>query len=681
MSGWEGDCTVYLDNSKVTDAMPIAFAYHRILFNVAQKPVDFEFLDMNPAYEAITGLQKSDAIGKSLLQVVPDIRKKEFDWIAECAYIALKGRREKFEQYSEILDRWFEVSIIPTETHCFYVFFEDITPHIVDRQEKEIIIEAMNELLFVVDEDFVCTQVFVSRDSQLFIPRQEVLGRNINDLFPEDFSELLIGAYRKARDTGVKERLEYQMSLTDDCPWYEIEAFYRETALGKYYITRATNITEQKNKETELAYANLHDPLTGLFNRNALRILKARLAGSHRKEDVKSAICVDIDNFRMINDALGHRMGDQFIIDFSRKITDCVSDKGSVYRNDGDEFVVITDSTEFDSVYQIANDILRSVSSQLTIHHRMFCFTASIGMCVGSPERTLEQTVKNADTALYVAKSDMNTIRIYSGDMENARYRGSILREDLRYALERGQFEIYYQPIYDVREGVINQAEAILRWNHPEFGQILPAEFIPIAERTRLILPITDWVIDQVCQKISIWNDLGGSIMAVSVNISSVSVEKRGDELAGHIQQAIQNAGINPSSLKLEITESALMRDIDEIMKSFRGLKQIGVKLALDDFGTGYSSFGYMKDLPLDIIKLDRSLISNILTDEREQMILPSLVSIIHGLALEVVVEGVETKEQYNMLSNYQCDYLQGYLFSRPLPVEQFEQYFLRLKN
>ena len=260
--------------------------------------------------------------------------------------------------------------------------------------------------------------------------------------------------------------------------------------------------------------------------------------------------------------------------------------------------------------------------------------------------------------------------------MEKARTRDVILEQDLQFALEQNQFELFYQPIFNVRTGRIDQAEALLRWNHPVFGRVPPLDFIPIAERTRLIIPITDWVVRQACAKVAEWSRLGIEGIMVSVNLSILSIENRGDELADFIAAAITDSGISPSRLKLEITESTLVNDLDEIVAVFQKMKQIGVKLALDDFGTGYSSFGYMKDLPLDIMKLDRSLIGNIDVSEKEQMIVGSMVTIIHGLGLEVVIEGVETKEQLDSIMKFDCDYIQGYYFSKPLPADEFVRYF-----
>ena len=455
--------------------------------------------------------------------------------------------------------------------------------------------------------------------------------------------------------------------------WVETSSRYRYNGLGEIEIVSSSrNINERKLKEEEIRYIDFHDPLTGLLNRKAL---SKSFADVKAKKSKKSVILVNIDNFRVINDALGHHEGDQVLLEMASKILKCVGISGLVYRYGGDEYVIIVESHDWQFVEQLASQVFKSISTQFMVARRLFYLTASIGISFGSETEGLEQTVKNADTALYAAKKERNKIVIYVPEMDQTRTREAILEKDMKVALEKGEFELHFQPIYDINKGVFNHAEALLRWNHPYLGRISPADFIPIAEKSKLIIPITDWVIREACQAVRNWQDMGIKEMTVSINISLLSFENRGTELVESVASGIYQAGIKPAFVKLEITESILIRDTEEIVKVFYELKQMGVKLALDDFGTGYSSFGCMKDLPLDIIKLDRSLISNMVTDEREQMIAESMITIIHGLGIQVVAEGVETEEQLEFLKKFGCDFIQGYLFSRPLTTVAFIDY------
>ncbi len=463
--------------------------------------------------------------------------------------------------------------------------------------------------------------------------------------------------------------------------WVEMNSIYRfndDNEIEIVSVLRDVDISFKK--EEEIVHISTHDPLTGLKNRSALRIKKKYLEENKALLGNISVMSIDIDNFAVVNDVFGNHAGDQMIIDFSNKITSSIGKIGEVYHIGSDEFIVLFNSTDLSMIQGIGKKILQNISSQIIIHNRTYLLTASIGISVGDVDGGIEQVFKNADTAMYIAKKTKNTIKIFTQEMEKARTRDTIIEYDLRSAIESEQFEIHYQPIYDVRKGSIHQAEALLRWNHPEFGRISPGEFIPIAEKTKLILPITDWVIGQACKKIAEWNSMGINII-VSVNLSFISFENRSDKLTEFIINTIKETGIKPSSLKLEITESAIMSDIDEVLRVFKDLKKFGVILALDDFGTGYSSFSYLKNLPLNIIKLDRSLVSNVVSDEKEQMIVESLVTIIHGLGLEVIVEGVETQEQLEYLKNLACDYIQGYLFSPPLPPDEFLKYYNSMKK
>ncbi|MDD2456982.1 MAG: EAL domain-containing protein [Eubacteriales bacterium] len=442
-----------------------------------------------------------------------------------------------------------------------------------------------------------------------------------------------------------------------------------------YMAATSIDIREIKAQEAEIMYLNQHDPLTGLLNRNALNSLMIEGQHDSNAQD-QSVLFINIDKFKLVNDALGHQAGDDLLVQLTGRLVAMVGAKDCVYRYGGDEFLILLPLLEPDQVMTMAKSIQQMIVRQIDIHHSAVLITASQGICIGQPGLTLEQTITRAETALYEAKKKRNTIAIYQDSMEKARTRDVLLEQDLQYALEHNQFELFYQPIFNVRTGRIDQAEALLRWNHPVFGRVPPLDFIPIAERTRLIIPITDWVIRQACAKVAEWSRLGIEGIMVSVNLSILSIENRGHELVDFIATAITDSGISPFRLKLEITESTLVNDLDEIVAVFQKLKQIGVKLALDDFGTGYSSFGYMKDLPLDIMKLDRSLIGNIDVSEKEQMIVGSMVTIIHGLGLEVVIEGVETKKQLDSLMKFDCDYIQGYYFSKPLPADEFLRYF-----
>lgn len=352
--------------------------------------------------------------------------------------------------------------------------------------------------------------------------------------------------------------------------WVETASRYRFNAKGQVeIISSSRNIMERKQKEAQIEYMNDHDPLTGLYNRKALmkRMLKndKELAG----------ISINIDNFRVINEELGHKEGGRILQELSENIMAAAANSGEIYRIGGDEFVVVIENNDQSQVLEAAKKISRSISRQFKSDTKTLYITASLGIAIGQGDEDLSEIVKKSDTALYVAKKEKNQILLYQPTMEKRKSLEAILEKDLWSALENKELELVYQPIYDIKQEKFNQAEALLRWHHPELGEISPIDFIPIAEKTRLIIPITDWVIREACKQSRKWADEGLEDMIISLNLSLLLFENRGLELLEAVQKGIDEAKIQASSIKLEITESCLIRDTNELIKTFSDLKKL----------------------------------------------------------------------------------------------------------
>lgn len=352
--------------------------------------------------------------------------------------------------------------------------------------------------------------------------------------------------------------------------WVETASRYRFNAKGQVeIISSSRNIMERKQKEAQIEYMDDHDPLTGLYNRKALmkRMLKndKELAG----------ISINIDNFRVINEEFGHKEGDRILQELSENIMAAVANSGEIYRIGGDEFVVVIENNDQSQVLEAAKKISRSISRQFKSDTKTLYITASLGIAIGQGDEDLSEIVKKSDTALYVAKKEKNQILLYQPTMEKRKSLEAILEKDLWSALENKELELVYQPIYDIKQEKFNQAEALLRWHHPELGEISPIDFIPIAEKTRLIIPITDWVIREACKQSRKWADEGLEDMIISLNLSLLLFENRGLELLEAVQKGIDEAKIQASSIKLEITESCLIRDTNELIKTFSDLKKL----------------------------------------------------------------------------------------------------------
>lgn len=324
-----------------------------------------------------------------------------------------------------------------------------------------------------------------------------------------------------------------------------------------------------------------------------------------------------------------------------------------------------------------AEEILSAISQPIGLEDRMFYITASIGMSIHHEwtPATADQLVKEADIAMYVAKKERNTCKLYSPTINDVTKKELILESSMSKALELGQFMLYYQPKVDLATGSIYGAEALIRWNHPELGMVSPLDFIPIAEKTGFIISLGEWVLFTACQQIKEWERMGLQQISISVNMSMIQFQQK--QIVHTIERIISDAGIRPHQIELEITESIFMDNAAHTLNILHELQQLGVKLSLDDFGTGYSSLSYLQNIPLHTLKIDKSFISGIVNDYKKQMIFKSVVVIAHNLNLKVVTEGVETEEELRIINDHHCDAAQGYIYSPPVAAPRFVQLYM----
>ncbi|MGC4404470.1 bifunctional diguanylate cyclase/phosphodiesterase [Methyloversatilis sp. MC4-4] len=444
------------------------------------------------------------------------------------------------------------------------------------------------------------------------------------------------------------------------------------------YIAIRADITTRKKAEHEAQRLAFHDELTGLPNR---RLMNSRLdqaiAGSVRDGQHGALLLMDLDNFKEINDTLGHAQGDALLQQMSARLRSCVRDTDTVARLGGDEFVVILGNLGIDlqaaslRVGEIGDKLRDALAGECDLGGQMVSSTASIGAVLfNCAEDRADELLKQADMALYKAKeSGRNRLSFFDPTLqENTTARAQLLR-DLRGALERGELRLHYQPVTDA-ERRITGVEALVRWQHPVRGMVSPAAFIPLAEQSNHILPIGQWVLDTACTQLRAWADDPLRVhWTIAVNVSERQFHESG--FVGRVEQALADSGADPRRLRLELTESMLHRDLDMTLATMRTLQQRGVRFALDDFGTGYSSLAYLKKLPLDQLKIDKSFVDEVLSDPHSAAIVRTILSLAGNLGLNVVAEGVETEAQMAFLSAHGCDAFQGYLLSRPLPVEQ----------
>ncbi|MEN6356216.1 MAG: EAL domain-containing protein [Armatimonadota bacterium] len=419
-----------------------------------------------------------------------------------------------------------------------------------------------------------------------------------------------------------------------------------------------------------------HDPLTGLPNRLLFGDrLTQRLAQSRRKKQSTAVMYMDLDRFKIINDTLGHNFGDMLLQEVAMRLTACLRETDTLARMGGDEFtIILSDIASPDNATKIANKVLAALASPFAIEGRELFVTASIGISFfpsdGSDAETL---VRNADTAMYRAKEQgRNNYHLYTESMNAAAVEWMKLESNLRKALDNDEFLVYYQPRVEIETGCVMGVEALVRWQHPEYGLIQPAQFIPLAEETGLIAPISESVVRKTCAQAKEWLSMGIEPMTVSVNISARQFQQ--DSLVTMITNALDETGFDPQYLELELTESTLMQDPDTAIAILLKLKSMGVRISVDDFGTGYSSLSYLKRFPINAVKIDRSFIRDINSNPDDAAIAGAVVAMAHSLKLTVIAEGVETLEQLEFLRTLKCDEMQGYFITPPVPADELTQ-------
>ena len=439
-------------------------------------------------------------------------------------------------------------------------------------------------------------------------------------------------------------------------------------------------ITSRKEAEEQIRHLAYFDSLTRLPNRRLLHDrLNHALASSARSKRRGALLFIDLDNFKTLNDTLGHSIGDQLLQQIAQRLTPCVREGDTVARFGGDEFVVILgDLSEHiheaaAQSREIGDKILTTLNQPYLLGNYENRSSASIGIALyNGHEQRADELMQQADLSMYQAKqAGRNTLQFFDPQMQSTVNARVGLEDELRKALDLQQFQLHYQIQVDTAQRPVG-VEALLRWMHPERGLLLPAHFISLAEETGLILPIGQWVLETACAQLEAWQQdarTRGLILAVNVSARQF----RQPDFVAQVLDAVERHGITPNQLKLELTESLLLENIEDTITTMNALNDIGVMFSLDDFGTGYSSLQYLRKLPLDQLKIDRSFISDIATNTNDETIVHTIIAMARGLKLDVIAEGVETQAQCQLLLKHDCRHYQGYLFGRPLPVEQFE--------
>jgi diguanylate cyclase (GGDEF)-like protein/PAS domain S-box-containing protein len=609
---------------------------------------------------------------------------------------ALKSnRRIELEDFFPSLGKWLEVRAYPF-AEGLAVYFRDVTER-RRSQEQLMLLETsvarLNDIVAIAEAgsgpDDEPRMVFVNDafEKQTGYSRDEVLGQTPRMLLELDPAMLKLREMAKGLQETRQARTELMVHRKNGASfWVELEVVSVQASAEEvtHWVAVGRDITQRKTAEDMIRHLAFYDPLTDLPNRQLLldRLQKA-LSQSARTGQHGALMFIDLDNFKILNDTLGHHMGDQLLQQVALRLTKSVRKTDTVARLGGDEFVVMVDDLSTDpeaAAYKsraLGEKVLNMLREPFQIAGHQHFATPSIGVTAFNGDQSdVSELLKQADLAMYQAKGlGRNTLCYFDPDMQATVSANAAVGAALRVGLREKQFVVHYQPQVD-RQGVITGVEALVRWQHPEKGLVKPADFIPVAEDTGLILPLGMWVLETACEQLAAWADWPQTAsLSIAVNVSVYQF--RHPNFVDMVMASIARTGIRPHKLKLELTESLLADRMEITIQKMGMLKDLGVTLSLDDFGVGYSSLSCLKRLPLDQLKIDKGFVADVLTDPNDAAISRAIIALAQSLSLQVVAEGVETHEQRDFLAYQGCDQFQGHLFAPALPIETLDA-FLR---
>jgi diguanylate cyclase (GGDEF)-like protein/PAS domain S-box-containing protein len=656
------------------------------------KDMDGRFLMVNRYMETMFGLTGDRFLGRTLAEISPEQEAEAFaDNDRKVLYSGAPLTFDETLRFKDGLRTYFSVKFPLRDAggriYALGAICTDITEH---RRAENAISESERRYRLLFDnmlEGFAyCQMLYENGQPQDFIyidvnaaferltGLKDVIGKKASEAIPgiHESNPELFEIYGRVASSGKPERFETYVEPL--ATWFSLSVY---GAGSGHFVAMFDNITERKAAEAKIDFLAYHDQLTGLPNLLLARDrFKQASAHAARNKNKVALMYLDLDHFKTINDSIGHAVGDALLKVVAILLQQCVRNADAVSRQSGDEFLImLTDVHDTQSVTSLSARMLEQLALPLNIEGHELSTSASIGATVFPDDgEDFDTLLKKAETAMYHAKeAGRNACHFFDQHMNVEANEAHAMRNGLRLALERGEFVVHYQPQVNLASGALIGAEALIRWNHPELGLLPPDRFIQIAEDNGLIVPIGAWVLREACRQAVAWQKSGMDGLVMAVNLSAVQF-KHGD-LEQTILSALTESGLEPPFLELELTESILIRDTENVLNTVQHLKSLGIRLSIDDFGTGYSSLSYLSRFAVDKVKIDQSFVRGLAASAGDAAIVRAIIQMARSLGLRTIAEGVEEKHLYDYLRAHHCDEAQGYYIGRPMPADEFAAY------
>jgi diguanylate cyclase (GGDEF)-like protein/PAS domain S-box-containing protein len=651
----------------------------------------FRCLFANKLYAQTFGFDENSVIGRTFAEIIGNEAAEIIQPYVD--YLLTERKATAYERELRGPDgkrHWLEVNLIPHvgadgTLLAAFVLIADITKHRLAeqsvRESEERLAKFMQAsvegILFHKDgyltdaNEPLCTLIGYSLD--------ELIGRHVLDFVPAEqlakVTAVMEAGEEASYESVILHKDGHRMPIE-----YIVRTIERHGERMRMSIIR--DIRDRIAAQAHIRHMAHNDALTGLPNRLSLMEHLGHMIAAARRNDSQVALLfIDLDHFKRVNDSLGHLVGDTLLQTLARRITESLRTTDLVARFGGDEFIVLLPRTlQRMDVEEVSQKLLAAIEVPVNVDGRLISVTPSIGVSMFPHDGdTADDLIKNADTAMYLAKSrGRANFQFFTSEMASSAYAALVLESQMVQALARGEFVLHFQPQVRARDGVLVGAEALIRWNHPERGLLLPDAFIPLAEQQRLMLPIGQWVLREAARCARALHAAGLTGVPVAVNLSTVQFQTSG--FTALIEQLLAEEGVAGELLEFELTERMLMDDLPEVKRKLRELKDLGIRISVDDFGTGYSSLAHLKELPIDKMKIDRSFVLGLPGETDSAAIARAIVQMARGLGLGVIAEGVETDAQRAFLTRLDCDELQGILISPPLPLAEFQAWALQTR-